>query len=95
MIHDGYYYSIVDKDKILSLLDEIEQKIIWMCHQNFVWHNLILSIYLGQDADTPTNMEALSGKNIYHLRRSEGYQEYSTAVLYLGCIKWNIDDVAS
>ena len=29
MIHDGDYYSIVDKDKILSLLDEIEQNIIW------------------------------------------------------------------
>ena len=28
MIHDGDYYSIVDKDKILSLLDDIEQNII-------------------------------------------------------------------
>ena len=28
MIHDGDYYSIADKDKIISLLDEIEQKII-------------------------------------------------------------------
>ena len=28
MIHDWDYYSIVDKDKILLLLDEIEQKII-------------------------------------------------------------------
>ena len=36
MIHDGEYYSIVNKDKILSLLDEIEQKIIWMCHRNFI-----------------------------------------------------------
>ena len=29
MIHDGDYCSIVDKDNILSLLDEIEQNIIW------------------------------------------------------------------
>ena len=28
MIHDGDYYSIVDKDQILSLLDDIEQNII-------------------------------------------------------------------
>ena len=24
MIHDGYYYSIINKDKIISLMDEIE-----------------------------------------------------------------------
>ena len=42
MIHDGDYYSIVDKDKILSLLDDIDQKIIYMYHQNFIWHNIIL-----------------------------------------------------
>ena len=29
MIHDGGYYSIVDKDKILSFLDDIEHNIIW------------------------------------------------------------------
>ena len=28
IIHDGDYYNIVDKDKILLLLDEIEQNII-------------------------------------------------------------------
>ena len=55
----------------------------------------MLSIYLGQGPDTPTYMEALSGRNISHVRRSEGKQEDSTAVLSLGCIKWNIDDVAS
>ena len=44
MIHDGDYYSIVDKDKILSLMDEIEQKIIWMCHQNFIWKYYALKI---------------------------------------------------
>ena len=36
IIHDGDYYIIVDKEKILSLLDYIEQKIIWMFHQNFI-----------------------------------------------------------
>ena len=29
MIHDGDYYRIVDKYKILSLMDKIEQNIIW------------------------------------------------------------------
>ena len=36
MIHDGDYYSIIDKDKILLLLDKIEQRIIWMCHQKCI-----------------------------------------------------------
>ena len=40
-------------------------------------------------------MESLSGRNIAHVRRSERQQKYSTAVIYLGCIKWNVDDVAS
>ena len=37
MIHDGEYYSIFNEDKILSLMDEIEKKIIWMWHQKFIW----------------------------------------------------------
>ena len=36
MIYDGGCYSIFDKDKILLLLDKIDQKIIWMCHLNFI-----------------------------------------------------------
>ena len=36
-------------------------------------------------------MEELSGRNIAHASRSEGQKEDSTAVLSLGCIKWNID----
>ena len=55
----------------------------------------MLSRYLGKDPDTPTYMEALSGRNIYHMRHFEGQQEYSTAFLSLGCIKWNIDDGSS
>ena len=55
----------------------------------------MLSRYLGQDPDTTTYMEALSGSNIAYVRRSEGQQEDSTAVLSLFSIKWNIDDVAS
>ena len=51
-------------------------------------------ISVGYDTDNPMFMEALSGRNIYHLRRSEGQQEYSKAVLYLNSIKWNIYDVA-
>ena len=55
----------------------------------------MLPISLGQDYDTPTYMEALSGSNIAHMRHSKGQQECSTAVLSLGCIKWNIDDTTS
>ena len=50
---------------------------------------------MGQDPGTPTYMEALSGRNISHVRRSKGQQEDSIAVLSLGCINWNIDYVAS
>ena len=55
----------------------------------------MLSISLGQDHDNPTYMEALSGRNIAHVRRYKGKQEYSTAVILLRCIKFNVDDVAS
>ena len=48
-----------------------------------------------QDPYTPTYMDALSGRNIFHVIRSKGQQEYYTAVLSLGFIKWNIDDVES
>ena len=48
-----------------------------------------------QDPDTPIYMEALSGRNFSRLRRSEGQQEYSTAVLSFLCIKCNIYDVTS
>ena len=44
----------------------------------------MLPISLGQDPDTPTYMEALSGRSIYHVRRSEGQQEDSAEVLSLG-----------
>ena len=62
MIHDWDYYSIVDKDNILSLMYDIDQKIICMCHQNSIRHNIMLSISLGQDPDTPTYMEELSSR---------------------------------
>ena len=45
MIHDGDYYSIVDKDKILSLLDEIEQNIIWLTTENS-YDTILCSQYL-------------------------------------------------
>ena len=64
-----------------------------MRHQYFIRDSIILSRSPVQDPDTTTYMEALSGKNIFHVRHSEGQQEDSTAVLSLGCIKWNIDDV--
>ena len=50
---------------------------------------------LGQDPNIPTYMDKISGKNISHVRRSEGQQEDSSAVLSLVCINWNIDDVES
>ena len=40
--------------------------------------------YLGQDTDTPTYMEVLSVRNIYHVRNSEGQQEDSKEVILLG-----------
>ena len=49
---------------------------------------------LVQGSDTPTYMEALSGSNISHMNRSKGHQEDSTTVISLGCINWNIDDIA-
>ena len=45
MIHDGDYYSIVDKDKILSLLDEIEQNIIWFTTETS-YETILFSQYL-------------------------------------------------
>ena len=48
-----------------------------------------------RDQGTPMYMEALSGSTIAHVKRSKGKQEGSTAVLFLGCITWNIDDVSS
>ena len=44
----------------------------------------MLSRYLGQDPDTPTYTEALSGRNISHVRRSGGQKEDSIVVLSLG-----------
>ena len=61
MIHYGDYYRIVDKEKVLSLLEEIDQNIIWMIHQKFIWNIILLSRSLGQDPDTPTYKEVLSG----------------------------------
>ena len=55
----------------------------------------MIPISLVQDTDTPMNTESISGRNIYHLRCSEGQHEYYTAVIYLNIIRWNIDDVAS
>ena len=55
----------------------------------------MLSISVCQDTDNQTYMEALSGRKIVHVRHSEGQQEDFTAVIYLGFIKWNIDDVTS
>ena len=95
MIHYGDYYKIADKDKILSLVDEIEQNITRMCHQYLIQDNKMLKRYLVQDPKTPTYMDALPGRKISHVRRPKGQNEDSTEVLSLGRIKWNIEDVAS
>ena len=75
----------------IIIMDEIHQKIIWMCHLYFTRANLILPRSLGLDPDTPSYMKELSGSNISHVRHSKGQKEYSTAVISLGCINWNID----
>ena len=95
MFHDGDYYRISDKENILSLLDDIGQKIIWKYHQYFIRDNIILPRSLGQDTDTKKYTEGISGRRISHVRHSKGKQEDSTVVISLGCIKWNISDVAS
>ena len=93
MIHDRYYYTIVDMGKILSLLDNIDQKVIWMFHRNFIWDNQLIPISMGHDIGTPWYLEVLSNRNIAHMRYSEGQQEDYTSVLLLDYIDWNIDDV--
>ena len=92
MIHDGNYYSIVDKDKILSLMDDIEQNIVLftteishdtiLCSQDLWARILILQ----------RKWRALSGVEDCHVRLSEGQYKYSTAVLSMGRIKRNIDN---
>ena len=51
----------------------------------------MLPIYLGQYPDTSAYMEVLSGMKLSHVRHYKGQQE----VILLGCMKWNIFDVAS
>ena len=72
MIHYGDYYSIFDKDKILNVLDKIDQNSLWMFHQYFIWYNQIIPRPLGQYTDTPKYIKALSGSNISHVGDSEG-----------------------
>ena len=75
----------------ISIVDEIHQKIIWMCHLYFTRANLILPRSLGLDPDTPSYMKELSGSNIYHVKHSKGKKEYYTAFILLGGINWNIE----
>ena len=56
------------------LIDGIDHKIIWTCHIYLILDNLMPPIYLGQYPDTPTYMDALSGRNIAHVRRTKGQQ---------------------
>ena len=93
MANDGKYSSILDKDKILKLLDDIEQNIIWMFYCYLMRDNQILTRYLGYYPDAPMCMDALSGSNITHVKHSKGQHGDSTAVISLVFIKWNIDDV--
>ena len=85
MIHDGDYYSIVYKDNILSLLDEIYQK---------------KKIYALKISGPGSWYSSVNGEHyqvcrIAHMRFFEGQYEDSTAVLSMGFIKCKIDDVAS
>ena len=45
MIHDGYYYIIIDKEIILLLLDDIDQKIIWFAIKSS-YDTILCSLYL-------------------------------------------------
>ena len=65
------------------------------CHQNFVLHNLILSRSLGQNYDTPTYMEVLSGREYFPCEDFRKATETSTPVHELCCTKLNIENVES
>ena len=90
MIHDWNYYSIVDKEKILLLLDEIEQKIIRMCHQNFIWHNIMTSRSLVQNPDTIIYMGALPGREDFlcEALRKETETLYSSSWIVLHKVEY-------
>ena len=49
---------------------------------------------MGQYPDTPTYMEALSGKIVFYVSHYKRHQEDYTALILMVCIDWNIDDVA-
>ena len=95
MIQDWYYYSIVDKDKILSLLDEIEQNSILfstetsydtiLCSQ-YLWAGILILQRIWSHYQIGS---------IYHVRLSERRQKHSTEVQELCCTKLNSYTIAS
>ena len=95
MIHDEDCYSIFDKDKILLLLDEIEQKIILfatktsydtiLCSQD-IWARILILQHIW--------MYYQVGR-IAHVRLYERRKKHSTSVHELCCTNLNIYTVLS
>ena len=64
--------------------------------QKFIWNHLLCSQYLwARILILQRKWRALSGMEDCHVRISEGKYEDSTAVLSMGYIKRNIDNIAS
>ena len=94
MIHDVYYYSIVGRDNIPSLLDDIDQKIIWICKLIFfdttlcsqdIWDRILMLQCIWMYYQV---------WRIAHVRLSKAQQKHSAAALPMNSIKLNIGDVA-
>ena len=95
MINDGDYYSIVDKNKILLLLDDIEQKIILfatktsydtiLCSQD-LWARILILQRIWRYYQVG---------RIAHARLSEMQKKHSTAVHELCCTNLNSETVSS
>ena len=81
---DGDFDSNVDTDDILSLLAEWDAEYFMDTPSTFHMRESYALKNQIQDPETPTYMEALSGRNIAHVRRSEGKRGYYTAVISLG-----------
>ena len=95
MVHDGDYYSIFNKENILSLLDDIEQNIIRfstetsydtiLCCEN-IWAMLLILQRIWRQYQVG---------RIAHVRIYERQQKNYAAVHELCYVNLNSDTVAS
>ena len=95
MINDGDCYRIVNKEKTLSLLDDIEQNIVW-----FASRTSYDTVLCSQDiCDRILIPQRIWRKyhvgRFAHVRFSRRQHQHYTAVHELCCIKLNSDTVSS